>query len=158
MEDLVAGLPPYLKYLVLAFVPTVELRGAVPWAVQQGDRAYLPLILMANWLIFWPTYWGLEWIYEHIPEHSWVHRKLERIRHKAHPYVEKYGILGLALFVSIPLPGTGAYSGSAAAWLLDMDWRKTFVSVCLGVFIAFLVVWGLSEAVAAGVVAFRSLI
>lgn len=158
MEDLVAGLPPYLKYLVLAFVPTIELRGAVPWAVQQGDRAFLPLILIANWLIFWPTYWGLEWIYEHIPENTWVHRKLEKIRHKAHPLVEKYGVLGLAVFVSIPLPGTGAYSGSAAAWLLDMEWRKAFLSVTLGVAIAFGVVWGLSEAVAAGVTAFRGLV
>lgn len=158
MEELVAGLPPYLKYLVLAFVPTVELRGAVPWAVQQGDRAYLPLILIANWLIFWPTYWGLELLYELIPEHTWIHRKLERIRCKAHPLVEKYGVLGLAVFVSIPLPGTGAYSGSAAAWLLDMDWRKAFLSVTLGVSIAFMVVWGLSEAVAAGVGAFRGLV
>ena len=97
-------------------------------------------------------------LYELIPENTWVHRKLERIRHKAHPLVEKYGVLGLAVFVSIPLPGTGAYSGSAAAWLLDMDWRRAFLAVSLGVLIAFFVVWGLSEAVAAGIGAFRGLI
>ncbi len=155
MEEFVAGLPPYLKYVVLTAVPWVELRGAVPWAVQQGDQAYFPLIILTNVLIFWPTYFGLEWIYEHIPEGTWVHRKLERIRHKAHPLVEKYGLLGLAVFVSIPLPGTGAYSGSAASWLLDMGWRKAFLAVCLGVMIAFTAVWALSEA---GIGLFRSFV
>lgn len=157
MEELVAGLPPYLKYVVLTFVPWVELRGAVPWAVQQGDRAYLPLIALTNMLIFWPTYFGLELVYHLIPEDTWLHRKLEGIRTKAHPLVEKYGLVGLALFVAIPLPGTGAYSGTAASWLLDLDWRKAFLGVCLGVLIAFGLVWGLSEAALAGFGAYRGL-
>lgn len=146
MEEFVAGLPPYVKYVVLTMVPWVELRGAVPWAVQQGERIYLPLIVITNCLVFWPTYFGLEWIYKHIPEDTWLHRKLERIRHKAHPLVEKYGLLGLAVFVAIPMPGTGAYSGTAASWLLDMGWRRAFPAVCLGVMIAFGIMWGLSEA------------
>lgn len=157
MEELVAGLPPYLKYLVLTLVPTIELRGAVVWAVQQGDRIYLPIIVLTNMLIFWPTYFGLELLYELIPEDTWLHRKLERIRVKAHPLVEKYGTVGLAIFVAIPLPGTGAYSGTAASWLLDMDWRKAFLGVCLGVLIAFALVWAISEAAVAGFTVFRSL-
>lgn len=144
------SLPPYLKYVVLTFVPWVELRGAVPLAVQQGERLYMPLILLTNIVIFWPTYYGLEWLYERLPEGGWIHRKLERIREKAHPLVEKYGVLGLAVFVAIPLPGTGAYSGSAASWLLDMDMRHAFLAVSLGVLGAFCVMWGVSEAVAAG--------
>ncbi|MBE0416557.1 MAG: small multi-drug export protein [Coriobacteriia bacterium] len=157
MEELVAGLPPYLKYVVLTLVPWVELRGAVPWAVQQGDRIYLPLIVLTNMLIFWPTYFGLELVYELIPEDTWLHRKLGSIRAKAHPFVEKYGVVGLAIFVSIPLPGTGAYSGTAASWLLDMGWRKAFLAVCLGVLIAFILVWSISEGIAAGVGVFRGL-
>lgn len=150
MEDLVAGLPPYLKYVVLTFVPWVELRGAVPWAVQQGDRLYLPLIAITNMLIFFPTYFGLEFVYHLIPEDTWLHRKLEAIRTKAHPLVEKYGLVGLAVFIAIPLPGTGAYSGSAAAWLLDMEWHRAFLAVVLGVLVAFGIVWGVSEAAVAG--------
>ncbi len=150
MQDFVAELPPYLKYVVLAAVPWIELRGAVPWAVQQGDRIYLPIILITNCLVFFPAYFILEWIYELIPEGSWVHRKLERARNKAHPYVERYGVLGLAVFVAIPLPGTGAYSGSVAAWLLDMEWHKAFLAVSLGVSGAFCLVWAASEAIAAG--------
>lgn len=144
------ALPPYLKYVVLTALPWIELRGAIPLAIQQGERLYLPLILLTNCLVFFPTYFILEWVYELIPEGSWLHRKLESVREKAHPLVEKYGVIGLAVFVAIPLPGTGAYSGSCAAWLLDMEWHKAFFSVALGVLGAFLIVWGLSEAVAAG--------
>lgn len=151
MEDLVAGLPPYLKYLVLTMVPWVELRGAIPWAIQQGDRIYLPIILITNILVFFPVYFITEWVYELIPEGSWLHRKLESIREKARPKVEKYGVLGLALFVGVPLPGTGAYSGSLASWLLDVEWHHALAGVALGVLIAFGIVWGASEAVAAGV-------
>ena len=151
MMEWAAELPPYLKYVVLTVVPWIELRGSIPLAIQQGERLYIPLIFLSNCLVFFPTYFILEWVYERIPEGSWLHRKLESIRAKAHPLVEKYGFLGLAVFVAIPLPGTGAYSGSCAAWLLDMEWHKAFWSVSLGVFGALAIVWGLSEAVAAGV-------
>lgn len=150
MKDLVAGLPPYVKYVVLTLVPWIELRGAVPWAVQQGAQVYLPLILVANCLVFFPAYFILGWVYHLIPEDSWLHRKLEKARAKAHPLVERWGVLGLAVFVAVPLPGTGAYSGSVAAWLLGMDWRKSFFAVTVGVSCALLVVWGASEAVSAG--------
>ncbi len=150
MEELVASLPPYLKYVVLAMVPWIELRGAVPWAVQQGDRLYMPLILIANILVFFPTYFILQWVYQHIPEGTWLHRKLEHAREKARPLVDKYGLLGLAVFVAVPLPGTGAYSGSAAAWLLDIEWHRAFLGVAIGVTIAWGIVWGVSEGVARG--------
>jgi uncharacterized membrane protein len=48
-------------------------------------------------------------------------------------YVEKYGIIGLAVFVGIPLPVTGVWTGTGAAWLLGLDWRKSFLAICLGV-------------------------
>lgn len=156
MEDLVAGLPPYLKYIVLTLVPWVELRGAVPWAVQQGQQIYFPIIILTNMLIFFPVYFITEWVYELIPEGTWLHRKLESIRTKAHPKVEKYGVFGLALFVGIPLPGTGAYSGSLAAWLLDVEWPRALLGVAMGVMLAFGIVWALSEGVLAGAGLFRS--
>ena len=150
MPEFVAGLPEWLKYIVVTWIPWIELRGAVPLAVQQAEQVYLPLILLANLAIFWPGYYFLELVYERLPEGGWVHRKLEKIRVKAHPLVEKYGAFGLAVFVAIPLPGTGAYSGTAAAWLLDMEPKKAFVAVSLGVAGAFVIVWAASELAAAG--------
>jgi uncharacterized membrane protein len=147
----VSGLPEWLKYIVITWIPWIELRGALPLAIQQGERLYLPLILLANLAIYWPGYYFLEFMYERFPQGGWVHRRLEGIRVKAHPLVEKYGMLGLAVFVAIPLPGTGAYSGTAAAWLLDIDTRKGFLAVSLGVLGSFCLVWLASELVAAGV-------
>jgi uncharacterized membrane protein len=151
LNDFIQQLPPYLKYMVLTIVPWIELRGAIPLAFQQGEQAYLPLILLANLAIYWPGWWFLQLVYHRIPEGTWVHRKLEGVRVKAHPMVEKYGFWGLAIFVAIPLPGTGAYSGTAAAWLLDMDPWKGFWSVSVGVFGMFGIVWGATWLVAAGI-------
>ncbi|MDO9557563.1 MAG: small multi-drug export protein [Coriobacteriia bacterium] len=151
MRELLLQLPSYLKYIALTWVPWIELRAAIPLAVQQGEQVYLPLILLANLAIFWPGSLFLDRVYHHIPEGSWLHRKLEGIRAKAHPLVEKYGVFGLAVFVAIPLPGTGAYSGTAAAWLLGMERKKAFLGVSLGVCVAFVLVWVLAEGVLAGV-------
>jgi len=50
--------------------------------------------------------------------------------------MDKYGFWGLMIFVAIPLPGTGAYSGSIAALILGMNKVKAFISISLGVIIA----------------------
>jgi uncharacterized membrane protein len=55
------------------------------------------------------------------------------------------------LFVAVPLPGTGAYSGTCAAWLLDVEWKRALLAVGLGVTIAFFAVWGLAELAVAGI-------
>jgi len=54
--------------------------------------------------------------------------------------MDKYGFWGLMIFVAIPLPGTGAYSGSIAALILGMNKVKAFISISLGVIIAGIIV------------------
>ena len=65
---------------------------------------------------------------------------LDNLRKRGKPKVEKYGFWGLTLFVAIPLPITGAYTGTILAWLLGMDWRKAFPAVGMGVIVAGVVV------------------
>jgi uncharacterized membrane protein len=110
----------------------------------------VPLIIFSNMLIFFPVYFGMELVYEHIKPESFVKKKLEKTRIKAKPYVEKYGVLGLLIFVAIPLPGTGAYAGSAAAWLLSLSWKKSVFAVAGGVFVAGIIVFVLSKGIALG--------
>ena len=66
--------------------------------------------------------------------------------------IEKYGYLGIVIFVGIPLPGTGAWTGSLIASVLEMDRKKTFIAVLLGVIIASIIMMILSFGVVANIV------
>ena len=66
--------------------------------------------------------------------------------------IEKYGYLGIVLFVGIPLPGTGAWTGSLIASVLEMDKKKTFLAVLLGVFLASIIMMVLSFGILAKIV------
>jgi len=71
---------------------------------------------------------------------DWV---FERTRRKG-SIVEKYGAPGLVLLVAIPLPGTGAWTGSIAAFLLGLSFKRAFPAIALGVLIAGMIVTTLS--------------
>lgn len=63
---------------------------------------------------------------------TWLDKKVDK--HKGQ--IEKFGYFGLVLFVGIPLPGTGAWTGCLIASVLEMDKKKSFLAALLGVFIA----------------------
>ena len=58
---------------------------------------------------------------------------------KNKPKIDKYGFLGLTLFVGIPLPGTGAWTGSLVAALFHMNYKKSLLSILLGIVLAFII-------------------
>jgi uncharacterized membrane protein len=55
---------------------------------------------------------------------------------RIHPYVERWGAIGVALFVAVPLPGSGSYSGAVGAYVLGMSYRRFILANTLGVIIA----------------------
>lgn len=57
---------------------------------------------------------------------------VERVRKKARPYIERWGFMGLVIFVAIPLPGTGVWTGSLAAYIFGIDKRKTIPALLIG--------------------------
>lgn len=71
----------------------------------------------------------------------WLEEKTLKKRDK----IDKYGIWGLLIFVAIPLPGTGAWTGSLLASLLHLDRKKSFGVICLGVFCAGVIMTVLSK-------------
>jgi len=60
----------------------------------------------------------------------------ELINEKIHKYVDKYGLLGVSIFIGIPLPGSGVYSGALGAYLLGINFKKFLIASIIGVLIA----------------------
>jgi uncharacterized membrane protein len=119
--------------------PIAELRGGIPLGLALGLPLETVLItaILFNCLIFFPVYFGLDLLYERFfSRYRWARNLMENMRKKGKAYVDKYEMIGLAIFVGIPLPLTGAWTGTGIAWVLGLDWKKSFLSVSAGVVIA----------------------
>ena len=132
----------FILTLLLSMIPVVELRGGIPFGVAAGLpvwAAYLAAVI-GNLLPvpFIVVYIRRIFMFmrQHMPRLNSVVDKMEQKAHLKSASVLKYQYLGLAIFVAIPLPGTGAWTGSLAAAFLDMRLRKAFPAVLLGVLTA----------------------
>lgn len=154
---------------LFTFLPGLEARASIPLAFfHSGVRHALGLPLAvaicfaANLLVGVVTFWLMGPVVQVLRRWVWFDRVVwpwfERTQHKLHPYVEKYGEWGLAVFIGVPLPGTGAYTGAFGAFLLGLDKRKFLVANALGVLIACVAVVALCLLIDQGVVAEDSLI
>ena len=138
-----------LRYLIAFFVsmiPIVELRGAVPIAIASGIHpvAALCLCVVGNMIPVPIIYffarkfliWGAKQKYIG-KVCSFFLVKGEHAGQKLVKATGRYGMfVALLLFVGIPIPGTGAWTGTLAASFLDMGFKSTVLSVCLGVILA----------------------
>ncbi len=136
-----------ISFLVATMSPIVELRGGIPLGLAMGipPEFVIPVAIITNCLIFFPIYFGLELLWERFfARFDWAQRLMARVHRKGSKYIERYEVIGLAIFVGIPLPVTGVWTGTAIAWLMDLDWKKSFLSICLGVLIAGTIISALS--------------
>ncbi|MFH2035727.1 MAG: small multi-drug export protein [Candidatus Zixiibacteriota bacterium] len=135
-----------IKTILLSILPIAELRGGIPYAVGH-DISIVPafiICVLSNILVVPITFLFLETLHKQFYKIA-VYRKLfdrfvVRTRKKAEKNVAKYGYWGIMLFVAIPLPITGAYTGTMAAWLLELNRKKSFFYLALGVVIAGIIV------------------
>jgi uncharacterized membrane protein len=127
------------KFLLLTASPISELRGGIPLGISLGLDPWFTFFvaIVVNALIFFPVFFILRLFYDkllfRVPLFG---RYLDGLRRRGKPKVDKYGFWGLFLFVAVPLPLTGAYTGTILAWLLGMNWKKAFPAVGLGVLVA----------------------
>jgi len=157
-----------ILYLTLiTFIPALELRASIPVGIfGMSDELSWPAVavicIIANILLGWVVFWILGPAFSLIRKWGWFERNiwpiLEGTRHRMHPYVEKYGELGVAVFIGIPLPGSGVYTGAFGAYLLGLDRRKFAVANVIGVLIAATAVTILSLMILHGIVAEDSLL
>ena len=135
----------YLIVFLISMVPLIELRGAIPYAVGFG-LPIVPSIIVAvigNMIpvpfIFLFARRILEWGKDKRyigPFFNWCLEKGEKGGQKLKDKAGRGLYIALLLFVGIPLPGTGAWTGTLAASLLDMDFKKSVLFVLLGVLLA----------------------
>jgi uncharacterized membrane protein len=130
--------------LLATVLPISELRGGIPLGILEyhlDPLLVFCIAVIANTLIFFPIFFALRLFYDKVLFRIPLFDKyLDSLRKRGKPKVDKYGFWGLFLFVAVPLPVTGAYTGTILAWLLGMDWRKAFPAVGLGVVVAGVVV------------------
>lgn len=128
-----------LGVAALTFVPWIELRGSIPLGIALGlhPLAAMAIAVVANCAIIVPGYYALELFYNRwFSRFALARRAVERVRARGAGLVERYELLGLALFVAVPLPGTGAYSGTLLAWLLGMNRPRAWSAIALGITLA----------------------
>ena len=136
---------------LVSMLPVVELRGGIPFGVSAGLPVWaafiaavignlipVPFIIVYIRRIF-------QWMRTKLPRLNKLVDALERKAHLKGQKVTRYKYLGLIILVAIPLPGTGAWTGSLAAAFLDMPLRKAIPSIIAGVLIAGLVIGLLAQ-------------
>lgn len=142
-------LPDWLQVFVISILPIVELRGAIPWGTLALHMPYLSTFLLA-WLgsivpaplvlKFMPAL--IEWMRgkKGLGKFAdWLH---ERGMNKSKK-IQQYKFWGLMIFVAIPLPGTGVWTGCLAGSLIGIDFKQGMLSVSLGSAIAGVIVTAL---------------
>ena len=136
-----------LTVFLVSMVPVVELRGAIPvgyglgidniWVLTilavLGNLVPVPFIILFIKSIF-------AWIRKHLPKLDGLITKLENRAHSKSEKVQKSAFWGLFVFVAIPLPGTGAWTGALIAAMLDMRLKRAFPAIVAGVVTAGIVI------------------
>ncbi len=139
---------------LISALPVVEVRGAIPYLVLNGCPLYYILVCyIVSTLTGILVYFFIEEILRIarvVLRKTWrgglkvLDKIIERAERGAGPKVEKYGTLGLALFVGVPLPGTGVWTGALAGYLLGLKKRDVVIALALGNLLATIIVTALS--------------
>ena len=137
----------------ISMIPVVELRGGLPVAITSGLPLWLAYIatVLGNMLpvpfiiIFIKKIFA--WLRLHWPWMNSVVTKLEARAESKGDVIRRYGPWGLLLFVAIPAPGTGAWTGALIAALLNMKMKQAIPIIFVGVCIAGIIVTGITYGV-----------
>ncbi len=151
--DTLSSLPPWAVVFFIAMLPFVELRLAIPVAIALYHMPPLEAFLISVAGNMLPVPFILVFL-EDVERflRRWdrwnrvLDRLFERTRRRAGGKVERWEELAVVLFVAIPLPGTGAWTGSLIAYLFDLDRKKSLACIFLGVLIAGVIVLSLTVA------------
>ena len=147
---LLAVLQDILFTILWSLSPFGEAKVGIPYGLLNGLNPYLVfgLAFAANVFVFPMMMFFLERINTIFIRWNWYKKAAIWVARRAKKgsgnKLKKYGFVGLALFVMIPLPGTGVYVGSIVTYLFNMERKKAFAANTVGIFISSLIVWSVT--------------
>jgi len=142
---------PELVTILISTIPLVELRGAIPVAINvYGLAPWSALFfgVLGSLIPVFPILWLLKWLEPHLRKikelDNLIEIVYERTRKKSQ-LIQDYELIGLVLFIGIPLPGTGVWTGMLAAYLFDLPKGFSFLAALMGTTLAGVIMLFLSD-------------
>ncbi|MBU0470111.1 MAG: small multi-drug export protein [Nanoarchaeota archaeon] len=136
-----------IMLILLTFLPFLELRASIPYGIFNADLSVVTIFficVVANIILAPLIYFFLNNFIHIFLKIKFIDKLYQKTviktQKKVSKYVEKYGVLGLAIFIGIPLPGSGVYSGALGAYLLGFKFKDFFKAAVIGVIIAGIIV------------------
>jgi len=147
LTNIFGNFPEWLATVLISCLPVAELRAAIPIAILQYQmspvEAYI-LAVVGNMIPVIPLLLYLDPVSSYLRRFRLWDRFFTWLFNRTHrnhsDTFEKYGTLGLAIFVAIPFPATGAWSGCAAAFVFGIGFKHALMAITAGVLIAGLIV------------------
>ena len=142
-----SSIPPWLAVILISMLPVAELRLSIPIAILQPPYGFgfdpltaLLLSVIGNMIPVIPLLLYLEPVSNYLRRwkiwDSFFIWLFNRTYHRHSADFEKYGSIGLAIFVGVPLPATGAWTGCAAAFVFGFKFKNALIAIFAGVLIA----------------------
>lgn len=132
-----------IQLILWTLAPFLELRASIPWGILKTDLHWASVFficIIVNILLCFFVWFFIHYIMCFFLKIKFIekiyHRIIERTQRKVDPYIKKYGKIGLGLFIGIPLPGSGVYSGGLGAYLLGFKFKDYIIASIIGVLIA----------------------
>ena len=134
-----------LVIFIISMIPILELRGGllVAWSIGVPILKAIPICIIGNIIPIPFILLFIKKIFKLLKKVSFFRKYIEKLEIRAmgkSDNIKKYEFWGLVLFVGIPLPGTGAWTGSLIAALLEIDFKKAVLAELLGIAIATIIV------------------
>ena len=141
-----------LKEIIILFlitlIPFIELRGSIPYGIGVLDLNWFIVFLIAvisNAILGILVYILLDkFIHNFLLKNRWLsnmyNKIIEKNQKKIKKYVDRYGEIGVAIFIAVPLPGTGSYSAALGSYLIGLSYKKFIIANFIGVLIAGVIV------------------
>ncbi len=139
--DVLGGIPPELVIFIISMIPILELRGGLIAAALLGVDIVpaIAICLVGNILPVPFILWFITPIFNWLKRTRLFRPLVEKLEKKSmgkSDKIQKYEFIGLILFVGIPLPGTGAWTGALIASLLNIPFKKAFPAILIGLLLA----------------------